>query len=355
MVDAPHTTLTKVVPVTEESLALASKTLHAGKLVSFSTETVYGLGANALNADACRSIFTTKGRPLTDPLIVHVHSMEKAQGLISHENERISTIFKELGSKLWPGPLTLVTKANLDVIPSLITAETGFVGIRIPNHPVAKALLEKSDLPIAAPSANKFGHVSPTKAEHVYHDFHKDSEVLILDGGQCSFGIESTVVKISETQLTILRKGGVSHQKLEQHCEGLGLEIVSLTQQQATKPEDNNCEAPGQFLRHYSPDIDSFLFKGETSLPMANAVLMDFGSRFASLESQVKCYRDLSPKGDCAEAINNVYDMLRWAETNTECTHVLIADLSEQLDKAEHMAALFDRLYRATSGKAAPL
>ncbi len=101
-------------------------------------------------------------------------------------------------------------KANLDRVPMLITADTGYVGIRVPNHPVAIGLLKESGLPIAAPSANKFGHVSPTKAEHVYNDFHKDSEVLILDGGNCSFGIESTVVKITESQLIIIRKGGVS-------------------------------------------------------------------------------------------------------------------------------------------------
>lgn len=178
--------------------------------MAFPTETVYGLGANALDENACRSIFTSKGRPLTDPLIVHVHSIEHGLKLISHENPKFIEIFKHLGSHFWPGPLTLVVKANIDVIPNLITAQTGFIGIRIPNHPVALALLEKSGLPVAAPSANKFGHVSPTKAEHVYNDFHKDSEVMIIDGGSCSFGIESTVAKITEGQLIIYRKGGIS-------------------------------------------------------------------------------------------------------------------------------------------------
>lgn len=106
-------------------------------------------------------------------------------------------LFKKLAIEFWPGPLTLVVKANLQLIPNMITAETGFVGLRMPNHPVALDLIRGSQLPIAAPSANKFGHVSPTKAEHVYNDFHKDSEVFIIDGGQCSFGIESTVMKIS--------------------------------------------------------------------------------------------------------------------------------------------------------------
>ena len=166
------------------------------------TETVYGLGANALNVDACKSIFEAKGRPLTDPLIVHVHSIDQALGLIDHEHvnsEKIMKIFSLLAQKFWPGPLTSIVKANLKVIPSLITAETGFVGLRMPSCDIAQELLKVSGLPIAAPSANKFGHVSPSKAEHVYNDFYLDSDVTILDGGACSFGIESTVLKIVDT------------------------------------------------------------------------------------------------------------------------------------------------------------
>ena len=127
-------------------------------------------------------------------------------------------MFKVLAGKYRPGPLTLVVKANLDVIPSLITAETGFVGIRMPDHDVALNLLRTFGKPIAAPSANKFGHVSPTKADHVYKDFYQDSEVLIIDGGSCSFGIESTVLKVTKNEtkfdLMILRKGGVSKEHL---------------------------------------------------------------------------------------------------------------------------------------------
>jgi len=127
-------------------------------------------------------------------------------------------IFQQLAKSFWPGPLTLVVKANLEVIPELITAGTGYVGLRMPNNEIALNLLKTSGLPIAAPSANKFGHVSPSKAEHVYNDFYHDSEVAILDGGACSFGIESTVLKLSELpeigenhfELCILRKGGVS-------------------------------------------------------------------------------------------------------------------------------------------------
>ncbi len=221
--------MTVIRPYNADTIRLASETLKSGKLVSFPTETVYGLGANALNAEACKLIFTTKGRPLTDPLIVHVDSLDHGLSLIDHSDTKVVALFKTLAAKYWPGPLTMVVKANLDIIPSLVTAETGFVGIRMPNHEIALDLIKSSGLPLAAPSANKFGHVSPSKAEHVYSDFHKDSEVLIIDGGGCSFGIESTVLKISYSQesqkysLLVLRRGGVSEQSLQLAIEDLGL------------------------------------------------------------------------------------------------------------------------------------
>lgn len=132
--------------------------------MSFPTETVYGLGANALNAEACQKIFTSKGRPLTDPLIVHVHSVEQGLTLIDQSDAEVVRLFKDLTARYWPGPLTLVVKANLDLIPMMITAQTGFVGVRMPNSEIALSLLKEARVPLAAPSANKFGHVSPTKA-----------------------------------------------------------------------------------------------------------------------------------------------------------------------------------------------
>jgi tRNA A37 threonylcarbamoyladenosine synthetase subunit TsaC/SUA5/YrdC len=165
----------------------------------------------------------------------------------------------------------MVVKANLTVIPSLVTAETGFVGIRMPNNEIALDLIKTSGLPLAAPSANKFGHVSPSKAEHVYSDFHKDSEVLIIDGGACSFGIESTVLKITHDKSTdqynllVLRRGGVSESSLESALAEMSLPIpanLSAVAHKHHKAEEENLEAPGQFLRHYSPDIDSYLYTG---------------------------------------------------------------------------------------------
>lgn len=246
---------TLIVKDTPENISLAAATLQEGRLVSFPTETVYGLGANALNAEACNLIFTTKGRPLTDPLIVHVHSVEQALELIDTSDVEVVIMFRELAHKFWPGPLTIVTKANLDKIPMLVTAQTGSVGIRIPNNPTALSLLRESGLPIAAPSANKFGHVSPTQALHVFKDFEKSQPgVLILDGGNCSFGIESTVAKLSVVRkdsshsycLEIIRKGGTSLEDLEEKMSTSGspVEIKQLAANHS-KEETEHLEAPG--------------------------------------------------------------------------------------------------------------
>lgn len=297
--------LTRIVPYTPENLKMCADLIRNGKLVGMPTETVYGLAANALDAEACRSIFTTKGRPLTDPLIVHVHSKEQALSLADpFQSPNLFKIFCTLADKFWPGPLTMIVAANLDKIPMMITANTGSVGLRMPNHPVALDLLREADRPIAAPSANKFGHVSPTKPDHVYNDFYKDSEVTILDGGQCNFGIESTVLKIIELEPTkfelfILRKGGVSEKALIETFTDIGKddELGDLTIEVTKKAhshfknEDENLEGPGQFLRHYAPNIDSFLFNGvlkeRSKVEVEKCVVIDFGGLLS--EFQPKC------------------------------------------------------------------
>ena len=319
--------------------------------MSFPTETVYGLGANALVAEACQKIFTSKGRPLTDPLIVHVHSLEQGLSLIDQSEPEIVSLFSTLAGKYWPGPLTMVVKANLELIPLMITAQTGYVGIRLPNHEIACELLRTAGVPVAAPSANKFGHVSPSRAQHVYNDFHKDTDVLIIDGGECSFGIESTVLKMEiesgerpedpkRYKLLIIRKGGVSLENFNQRLAECGLAdrtTISQLQRKHAKPETENLEAPGQFLRHYSPDIVSYLYQGgacqSAEMDIGKAIVLDFGQIHAEFASQAKHYMDLSAEADFLQAIHNVYDALRWAETNTDAEYVLITDIVHYRDR----------------------
>ena len=315
---------TRILTANDENIKLCGELIRQGKLVAMPTETVYGLGANALNPDACLSIFKAKGRPLTDPLIVHVHSIDQAKELIDMDQSlEVISLFENLAAKFWPGPLTLVVKANLNKIPSLITADTGYVGLRLPAFPLARRLLEAANKPIAAPSANKFGHISPSKAQHVYDDFANDgiSEVAILDGGSCSFGIESTVLKLSydekeqRVEMLILRHGGVSEDALKAVAEQ-GDQTLQLKSKKHSdfKPETENLEGPGQFLRHYAPNIDSYLYSG-SELDMSEAVMIDFGATFKEKSSDCKYYTDLSESGSYSEAIANLYDKLRWAET----------------------------------------
>ena len=194
--------MARIIGHTDADLQIASESLRGGGLVAVPTETVYGLGADALNAEAAARIFTVKGRPPTDPLIVHVLGWEDAEKLVGlSEAQRVSAV--ALAAAFWPGPLTMVLPVS-SIVPPLITSNTGWVGVRSPKHPTARRLLEVSGVCIAAPSANRFNHVSPTLPEHVMADLaERDPTLLVVDGGASEIGIESTVVKVHEDSLQV--------------------------------------------------------------------------------------------------------------------------------------------------------
>ena len=222
----------------EEGLDEAVFRLQNGELVAFPTETVYGLGANGLNESAVRKIFMAKGRPATNPIIVHIPDVETAKLYVSEW----PAIADELAAKFWPGALTLVVKKNPN-IPDIVTAGGETVGLRVPNHPVALELLRRTGLPIAAPSANRSEEVSPTSAQHVLDslgDFVED--LLILDGGFCHVGLESTVLDVTENPPRILRPGMVTT---------FSLEKISETVKEGAKGKA--ARSPGQQKRHYAP------------------------------------------------------------------------------------------------------
>ena len=237
--------------ISREEIQHAASLLRAGKLVAFPTETVYGLGANALDAEPVARIFAAKGRPNTSPIIVHVSSLDMARLVVS-EWPRLA---EKLAIEFWPGPLTLVLKKQA-AVPDQVTAGLDTVGVRMPAHPVALALIAAADIPIAAPSANRFAQLSPTTAAHVQLSL-GDRVDYVLDGGPCSVGIESTVLSLVGDFPTLLRPGGVSRQRIEQVIGPVAMHLQAAAE--AAHP------SPGLHPRHYSPRTKLLLtHSGET-------------------------------------------------------------------------------------------
>jgi L-threonylcarbamoyladenylate synthase len=222
-------------------VAHAAGLLLRGCLVAFPTETVYGLGANALDTTAVARVFAAKDRPEFDPLIVHVADKSAARGLSTNW----STTAERLADQFWPGPLTLVVPKVI-AIPDLVTSGMHSVAIRVPRHPLAQQLLATADVPVAAPSANLFGRISPTTAAHVLEQLGDEID-YILDGGPCQVGIESTVVSLLHETPSLLRPGGVCLEELERVLGSVPVHSVIDSQ---TSPV-----APGQLLKHYAPQI----------------------------------------------------------------------------------------------------
>ncbi len=234
----------------------AAAILRAGGLVAFPTETVYGLGAHALDALAVRGIFEAKGRPSDDPLIVHVATAEQLERVAV-----ANALAWRLARRFWPGPLTLVLPKR-DSVPPEVTADLGTVAVRVPAHAVAQALLRASELPLAAPSANLFGRPSPTRAAHVLDDL--DGRIdAVLDGGPTQVGVESTIIDISRTPPRLLRPGGLAAEDIE---SVLGERLIRLTPSTSSQGPQS---APGLLPVHYSPRTPLTLIVGAAGIPAA--------------------------------------------------------------------------------------
>ena len=252
----------------------AASLLREGRVIVFPTETVYGLGGDAMQPQALERIFAAKERPYSDPLIVHIADVEALETLVTSLPEQA----KLLANSFWPGPLTLILPAS-PRIPSLVTAGLSTVAIRMPRHPVALALIRATGSPIAAPSANRFMHVSPTTAQHALADL--DGRVpLILDGGPCEVGVESTVLDLCSPIPTILRPGGVSLELLQHIIPEVAYHGTSSNKEQNDLIHQT---APGQLLKHYSPTVPTFLFEG-SSQAMDHAMLAEIQRRQAQGE-----------------------------------------------------------------------
>ena len=231
-----------------KDLARASDIFRNGGLVAIPTETVYGLGANAFDEDACLKIFEAKGRPADNPLIVHIAHCSQLEQIVSEVNDNA----KKLIDAFWPGPLTIVMKKSAN-IPNVVSAGLDTVAVRMPEHKVAHKLLDLCGLPIAAPSANTSGKPSPTSAKHVFDDMNGRIDAII-DGGLCDVGLESTVIDVTEDIPKLLRPGGVTYEQL---CDILGEVIKNYEFKDGDIPK-----SPGVKYKHYAPKAEVFIVKG---------------------------------------------------------------------------------------------
>ena len=313
-------------------MAEAIAVLQAGGVVAIPTETVYGLAAKISDESAIRKIFSTKNRPFFDPLIVHVSSIIQAQSLVHHWPRSADL----LARKFWPGPLTLVLPKK-EQVSDLITSGLDTVAIRMPRHPVALALLEALGEPLAAPSANRFGRTSPSAAEHVRDEF--GEAFPILEGGTCDVGIESTIIKLQETEahvdITLLRAGSILPEQILGALSELGKTI------KIQKP-GRNIEAPGQVKHHYMPAIPILLID-RAKWDLARGQLAPL---IPLLRQNFKhpTILQLSPSPE--QAARELYAQMRHSSAPP---NDLIIFIKEPFHQGEFWTALLDRLNRASS------
>lgn len=291
------------------SIRRASEVLRRGGLVGMPTETVYGLAANALDASAVARVFQAKARPSFDPLIVHTptagHAAELAQ---------FDATAQHLAQAFWPGPMTLVLPRRRDdrgepIVPDLVTAGMDSVGVRVPSHPIALALLKQCRLPLAAPSANTFGSISPTTAQHVVDELGAEVD-FVLDGGPCERGVESTVVRVIEGRVEVLRLGALPVERIE---EVIAADV--LVKPPSSSPGQAALPSPGMVDRHYAPStamrVVTAAAEFESIAPSERVGLIGMGERMSGDLFGYAIVLNLSDEGDMAEAAARLFASLR--------------------------------------------
>ncbi|MFC3231573.1 L-threonylcarbamoyladenylate synthase [Marinibaculum pumilum] len=310
-----------IVAPARTALAAAAAALAAGRLVGLPTETVYGLAGAAGDALAVARIFAAKGRPAFNPLIVHVPDLPAAGRL-----GQLTDAARALAEAFWPGPLTLVVPRRADSgLADLVSAGLDTIALRVPAHPVARALLRTAGLPIAAPSANPSGRLSPTRAADVAGAFDAAQLSLVLDGGPCPIGVESAIVGFAGERPVLLRQGGIAEEELEAVCGPLG------------RPGDDRVQAPGMLLSHYAPAARLRL---DAAAAEPGEALLAFGPTVPACAGPV---RNLSPAGDPVEAAANLFRMLRELDALADRIAVM------PVPRAGLGAAINDRLARAAA------
>jgi L-threonylcarbamoyladenylate synthase len=305
----------------------AKQILQQGGLVAIPTETVYGLATNALDETAILKIFEAKNRPHFDPLIIHTNSIEKVKRYVNN----FPAWAEQIANAFWPGALTLLLPKK-DVVPDLVTSGLPQVAVRIPNHPLTLQLLSNLDFPLAAPSANPFGYVSPTTTAHVAAQLQNKVD-YILDGGTCEVGIESTIVGFEENKVTIYRLGGIAIEDIEKVVGKIEIKIN----------QSSNPQAPGMLKSHYAPlkplfidDIDTFIKKN----PTKRIGVISFNTTYPIEKKNLKI---LSPSSDLKEAAHNLFAAIR--DLDASDVEIIVA---EKFPETFLGKAINDRLERAS-------
>ena len=334
----------RIIAASEASIADAARHLAEGKLVGIPTETVYGLAADATNPDAVRKIFQAKGRPSNNPLIIHLESAEAALRWVRVDQPDWLAEKWRLAATFWPGPLTVVVPRAVQVVDE-VTAGAATVAVRVPSHPVMRSLLAKCEFPIAAPSANPSNYVSPTCAKHVEQGL-GDKVAMILDGGECECGLESTIIRLVQDGVELLRPGGISSEQLQVAFGSVSFVHGADKRDPAQSGDLEPMPAPGMLAKHYSPskplrkisawrgqDIDPARVARIVFAPLADDKAATFG-----------WYRALSPSGDLNEVAQNLFTAIRDADASC-CDWIVI----DQCDPVGIGRAIMDRIDRAAS------
>lgn len=325
-IDPCRQTLVKDPMALPEEIQKAARAIREGKLVIFPTETVYGLGANALDARACADIYNAKGRPAFNPLIVH---LGQASDIMKYSASPPDLALR-LAERFWPGPLTLVLRKT-DLIPELVTAGQSTVGLRVPDHPIARELIQRAETPIAAPSANSYTRVSPTCLTHLEPSIRKRA-AYILEGGPCRVGLESTIVGFIEDEACLLRPGGIESEAIE---AVIGQRLVS---------PPKNIQTPGMAKRHYAPRTTIRLVE-QDNLERLHAELSN-GARVGSITLRphsTSGNHPLSSSGDLREAASQLFKILHTVDHGNY--EVILAEI---LPEEGLGAAINDRLRRSS-------
>ncbi|MCB9249853.1 MAG: threonylcarbamoyl-AMP synthase [Ignavibacteriales bacterium] len=317
----------KLLEATTENINSAVQVLKDGGLVAFPTETVYGIGANGFDPIAVAKIFEVKKRPAFNPLILHISSIEMLDKIAEYSNSKI----KFLIDKFWPGPLTLILPKK-EIVPYIVTSGLETVAVRMPNNKVALELISKLGKPIAAPSANSFSRLSPTKAEHVVNQLGENIDI-ILDGGNCQVGVESTIIEILEDKQLILRPGGIPTEEIEKAIGKLsGSENVI------------NPNSPGQLQIHYAPKIPiKFYSESELEANKNKKIGVIFFNE-SKFENHFDVIKILSKTGDLREAASKLFAFLHELE-NLNLDLILV----EPVEKSNLGIAIMDRLTKAVN------